>query len=213
MKCVSINIDRGIPVQSLPNKIRLKDTAIDANLFKEAKKSWDKVELAYYTAYYGQTLYQKSQFDGVMYVDHEKRLDSEYVYIEQMRKEKMKAQKKLNNLRPKFYVNKKSLQEKIEPIAKSLKYHMLEYDVFEVTSEHYLSIKKGKHKGRNHYSFRYNFQEKEEPDFGHYEMLLFKGWGRDIGSHLQVYDKTESDKNLPDFIEEVEQGKNIRSEL
>lgn len=211
MKCLSINIDQGIPMQTLPETIYLKEKEIDRGLFKDAKKNWRKIELAYYTVYYGRTLYEKSPFEGVLYVDHEKRLDAENAYVEELRKEKMKAQKRLNNLRPKFYGTKEPLQERIKPIAEKLVYHNLDYEVFEITEDHHLAVRKGRHKGRKHYSFRYLFEEKREPDFSSYELCLLKGWGRDLEKFLYDYEKTGPDKSLSDFIEAFDFRNTLRS--
>lgn len=202
MKCLSINIDQGVPMQTLPEKIYLKEEeVIKMPLFKEAKKNWDKIELPYYTAYYGKTLYKKSPFDVVMYVDHEKRLDLEYEYMDKVRREKVRINKRLSNLRSRIYSNLETLQEKIEAVIEELKYHRLEYKIFEVTGEGSL-IKKGKLKNRKRYAFRYQFQEKKEPDFFRYEMCLLRGWGRDIGTLLRAYGKMTPETNLPSFIEE-----------
>jgi gas vesicle protein len=200
MRCVSIDIDKGVPLEDLPPKVCLKGEKITQPLLEEAKNNWHKIELAYHTAYYGQTLYKKSAFDGVLYVDHDERLAAEQEYVRKLRKEKNRIKRSLSNFRPKFYKSKEELEKRIEDLSGQLEYHDLEYEIYEASEHDFIIAKRKKVAGHTYYRFKFQLHEREIPDFSRYEICLLKGWQRDLGTLLKEYDTLQPEKKLSDFI-------------
>lgn len=203
MTLVTSDIDKNTSKVSSLDHIFLDHQAIPEEVLSQAQ-SWPKLELMTYTASYGELIYQDNQYTGVLYIDHDQRLLSEQLYNDDLIKEHKSITKKLGIHQARRFNTIETVEEKLRKILeKDFKYHTVKTAVVEKeTPQHHYKVPKKTGPQSKYYSFTYQIIEVPTPLFESYQLLLIKGWGKEIDQALNTYYFLNKEDPLEEYIQE-----------